>query len=49
MEHSKLKHKMNNKIYMFDADGVVIQSQMFSYKYAREFNIKISELGNFQD
>ena len=38
---------MKNKIYMFDADGVVIQSQMFSYKYAREFNINISELDNF--
>ena len=38
---------MKNKIYMFDADGVVIQSQMFSYKYAQEFNIKISELDNF--
>lgn len=32
---------------MFDADGVVIQSQMFSYKYAQEFNIKISELDDF--
>jgi putative hydrolase of the HAD superfamily len=38
---------MKNKIYMFDADGVVIQSQMFSYKYAQEFNIKISELDDF--
>lgn len=38
---------MKNKIYMFDADGVVIQSQMFSYKYAQEFDIKISELDNF--
>jgi putative hydrolase of the HAD superfamily len=38
---------MKNKIYMFDADGVVIQSQMFSYKYAQEFNINISELDNF--
>ena len=32
---------------MFDADGVVILSQMFSYKYAEEFNINISELDNF--
>lgn len=32
---------------MFDADGVVIQSQMFSYKYAQEFNINISELDSF--
>jgi putative hydrolase of the HAD superfamily len=39
--------QMKNKIYMFDADGVVIQSQMFSYKYAQEFNIKISELDDF--
>ena len=38
---------MKNKIYMFDADGVVILSQMFSYKYAEEFNINISELDNF--
>lgn len=38
---------MKNKIYMFDADGVIIQSQMFSYKYADEFNISISELNNF--
>jgi putative hydrolase of the HAD superfamily len=38
---------MKNKIYMFDADGVVIQSQMFSDKYAQEFNINISELDNF--
>ena len=35
---------MKNKIYMFDADGVVIQSQMFSNKYAQEFNIDVSEL-----
>lgn len=32
---------------MFDADGVVIQSQMFSYQYAQEFNINICELDNF--
>lgn len=32
---------------MFDADGVVIQSQMFSYKYAQEFHINISELDDF--
>jgi HAD superfamily hydrolase (TIGR01509 family) len=38
---------MKNKIYMFDADGVVIQSQMFSFKYAQEFNINISKLDNF--
>jgi putative hydrolase of the HAD superfamily len=38
---------MKNRIYMFDADGVVIQSQMFSYKFAQEFNINISELDNF--
>jgi putative hydrolase of the HAD superfamily len=38
---------MKNKIYMFDADGVVIQSQMFSHKYAQEFDINISELDNF--
>lgn len=38
---------MKNKIYMFDADGVVIQSQMFSYKFAQEFNVNISELDNF--
>ncbi len=38
---------MKNKIYMFDADGVVIQSQMFSYKFSQEFNINISELDNF--
>jgi putative hydrolase of the HAD superfamily len=38
---------MKNKIYMFDADGVVIQSQMFSYKYAQEFDINISELNDF--
>ncbi len=38
---------MKNKIYMFDADGVVIQSQMFSYKYAQEFNVNISELDDF--
>jgi putative hydrolase of the HAD superfamily len=38
---------MKNKIYMFDADGVVIQSQMFSYKYAQEFNVNISELNDF--
>jgi putative hydrolase of the HAD superfamily len=38
---------MKNKIYMFDADGVVIQSQMFSYKYAQEFDINISELDDF--
>jgi putative hydrolase of the HAD superfamily len=38
---------MKNKIYMFDADGVVVQSQMFSYKYAQEFDIDISELDDF--
>jgi putative hydrolase of the HAD superfamily len=38
---------MKNKIYMFDADGVVIQSQMFSHRYAQEFNINISELDDF--
>jgi putative hydrolase of the HAD superfamily len=43
----RARDRMTNKIYMFDADGVVIQSQMFSYKYAQEFNIKISELDNF--
>jgi putative hydrolase of the HAD superfamily len=32
---------------MFDADGVVIQSQMFSDKYAQEFDINISELDDF--
>lgn len=32
---------------MFDADGVVIQSEMFSYKYAQEFNVKIEELDSF--
>lgn len=38
---------MKNEIYMFDADGVVIQSQMFSYQYAQEFNLNIGELDNF--
>lgn len=38
---------MKNKIYMFDADGVVIQSRMFSQKYAQEFNVSISELDDF--
>ena len=38
---------MKEKIYMFDADGVVIQSQMFSHKYAQKFNINISELDKF--
>ena len=32
---------------MFDADGVVIQSQMFSQKYAHEFDVDISELDRF--
>jgi putative hydrolase of the HAD superfamily len=32
---------------MFDADGVVIQSEMFSHKYAKEFNLDISELDSF--
>jgi putative hydrolase of the HAD superfamily len=32
---------------MFDADGVVIQSQMFSEKYAQESNTEISELDDF--
>ncbi len=32
---------------MFDADGVVIQSQMFSYKYAQEFDLNISDLDDF--
>lgn len=32
---------------MFDADGVVIQSEMFSNKYAQEFNVNIKELDNF--
>jgi putative hydrolase of the HAD superfamily len=32
---------------MFDADGVVVLSQMFSYKYAQEFNINMSELDDF--
>ena len=41
------QHFMKNKIYMFDADGVVIQSQMFSYKFAQDFDINISELDGF--
>ncbi len=32
---------------MFDADGVVILSQMFSYKYAKEFSINTAELDDF--
>lgn len=40
-------YPMKNKIYMFDADGVVIQSQMFSHQYAQEFSINISELDDF--
>ena len=32
---------------MFDADGVVIQSEMFIHKYAQEFNVNTSELDNF--
>ena len=32
---------------MFDADGVVIQSEMFSHKFAEEFKVNISELDNF--
>jgi FMN phosphatase YigB (HAD superfamily) len=32
---------------MFDADGVVIQSEMFSHKYAQEFNLNTRELDNF--
>jgi putative hydrolase of the HAD superfamily len=32
---------------MFDADGVVIQSEMFSHKYVKEFNLDISELDSF--
>ena len=44
---AKQNTMMKNKIYMFDADGVVIQSQMFSYKHAQEFNINISEMEGF--
>jgi putative hydrolase of the HAD superfamily len=38
---------MKDKIYMFDADGVVIQSEMFSHKFAQEFKINGSELDSF--
>jgi putative hydrolase of the HAD superfamily len=38
---------MKNKIYMFDADGVVIQSEMFSHKFAQEFKVNIGELDSF--
>jgi putative hydrolase of the HAD superfamily len=32
---------------MFDADGVLILSEMFSHKFAQEFNVKIAELDSF--
>jgi putative hydrolase of the HAD superfamily len=40
-------NKLKSEIYMFDADGVVIQSEMFSHKYVKEFNLDISELDSF--
>lgn len=36
-----------NKIYLFDVDGVIVNSDYFTVTYCQEFDIKISEFEDF--